>query len=162
MKRERLLSPLMFNMDFPDGSDGKINIYIYMPAKQCRRLGFNPWVGKIPRRREWWSTPVFLPGESHGQTSLVAWSHKPQRIGYGELLGRWPHGGSGRVMCLRRAWKPHVHPPHMPWPYISFTWLIPKLYPYIKLVIVSTVLSWDLHVAKYKLTLIIVTSHLPL
>ena len=28
---------------------------------------FDPWVGKIPRRREWLPTPVFLPGESHGQ-----------------------------------------------------------------------------------------------
>ena len=33
--------------------------------------GFNPWVGKIPRRREWQPTPVFLPGESHGHRSLV-------------------------------------------------------------------------------------------
>ena len=29
--------------------------------------GFNSWVGKIPRRRKWKPTPVFLPGESHGQ-----------------------------------------------------------------------------------------------
>jgi len=34
---------------------------------QCRKPGFNPWVGKIPRRREWQTTPVFLPGEFHGQ-----------------------------------------------------------------------------------------------
>ena len=31
---------------------------------QCWRPGFSPWVGKIPWRREWQSTPVFLPGES--------------------------------------------------------------------------------------------------
>ena len=31
-----------------------------------RRLGFDPWVGKIPWRRAWQPTPVFLPGESHG------------------------------------------------------------------------------------------------
>ena len=46
---------------------------------QCRRPGFNPWVGKIPWRRKWQPTPVFLPGESHGWRSLVAyspWSHK--------------------------------------------------------------------------------------
>ena len=30
------------------------------------RFGFNPWFGKIPWRREWQPTPVFLPGESHG------------------------------------------------------------------------------------------------
>ena len=36
------------------------------------RLGSDPWVGKIPWRRKWQPTPVFLPGESHGQRSLVA------------------------------------------------------------------------------------------
>ena len=44
---------------------------------QCRRhkrLGFGPWVGKIPWRRAWYPTPVFLPGESHGQRSLVGYS----------------------------------------------------------------------------------------
>ena len=29
---------------------------------QCKRPGFDPWVGKIPWRREWLPTPVFLPG----------------------------------------------------------------------------------------------------
>ena len=33
---------------------------------QCRRPGFNPWVRKIPWRRKWQPTPVFLPGEFHG------------------------------------------------------------------------------------------------
>ena len=40
----------------------------------CRTPGFNPWVGKIPWRRKWQPTPVFLPGESHGQRSLVGYS----------------------------------------------------------------------------------------
>ena len=39
-------------------------------ACQCRRCGFDPWVGKIPWRMKWQPTPVFLPGESHGQRSL--------------------------------------------------------------------------------------------
>ena len=34
--------------------------------KQCRRPGFNLWVGKIPWKREWLPTPVFWPGKSHG------------------------------------------------------------------------------------------------
>ena len=45
-------------------------------ACQCRdlkRLRFDPWVGKIPWRRAWRPTPVFLPGESHGQRSLVGY-----------------------------------------------------------------------------------------
>ena len=33
----------------------------------------DPWVGKIPWRRKWQPTPVFLPGESHGQRSLVGY-----------------------------------------------------------------------------------------
>ena len=47
------------------GSDSK-KIYL-----QCRKPGFNPWVGKISWRREWQPTPVFLPGEFHGQRSLA-------------------------------------------------------------------------------------------
>ena len=46
---------------------------------QCRRPGFDPWVGKIPWRRAWQRTPVFLPGEPHGQRNLVGyspWGHK--------------------------------------------------------------------------------------
>ena len=39
---------------------------------QCERCGFNPWVGKIPWRRRRQPTPVFLPGESYGQRSLLA------------------------------------------------------------------------------------------
>ena len=46
-------------------------------AWQCRRhkwRGFNPWVRKSPWRRTWQPTPVFLPGESHGQRSLEGYS----------------------------------------------------------------------------------------
>ena len=35
---------------------------------------FDPWVGKIPWIREWLPTPVFLPGEFHGQRILVGYS----------------------------------------------------------------------------------------
>ena len=43
-------------------------------ASQCRRSGFDPWVGKIPWRKKWQPTPEFLPGEFHGQRSLVGCS----------------------------------------------------------------------------------------
>ena len=55
---------------FPGGSDG---------TEPSERPLFDPWVGKIPWRRRWQPTPVFLPGEFHGQRSLVccsAWDHK--------------------------------------------------------------------------------------
>ena len=45
-------------------------------------LGLNPWVGKVPWRRAWQPTPVFLPGESHGQRSLGLQSIGLHRIGH--------------------------------------------------------------------------------
>ena len=58
---------------FPGGTNDK------EPACHCRRPmkhRFDPWVGKIPWRRTWrgYSPPVFLPGESCGQRSLVGYS----------------------------------------------------------------------------------------
>ena len=47
------------------------------PACQFRRhkrRRFDPWVGKIPWRRKWQPTPVFMPGKSHGLRSLVGYS----------------------------------------------------------------------------------------
>ena len=47
------------------------------PACQCRGLKrhrFDPWAGKIPWSRTWQPTSGFLPGESHGQWSLVGYS----------------------------------------------------------------------------------------
>ena len=48
---------------------------------QCqrhKRHGFDPWVRKVPWRREWLPIPVYLPGESHGQSlaSYNPWVHK--------------------------------------------------------------------------------------
>ena len=48
----------------------------------CRRHRFNPWVREIPCRREQQPTPVFLPGKSFAQRSLVGyspWGHKGAR-----------------------------------------------------------------------------------
>ena len=52
-------------------------------CRRCRRHGFNPRVRKIPWRRKWQPTPVFLPGKFHGQRNLVGynpWGHK--RVGH--------------------------------------------------------------------------------
>ena len=59
---------------FPGGVSGK------EPACQCcrhKKHGFDPWVRKIPWRRAGQPTPVFLPGESHGQRSIGL----PARVG---------------------------------------------------------------------------------
>ena len=49
---------------------------------QCRRCGFDPWVGTIPWKRKWQPTPVFLPGKSHGRdlVSYSPWGYK--RVGH--------------------------------------------------------------------------------
>ena len=63
----------------PGGSSGE------EPTCQCRRhkrCWFSPWVGKIPCRRAWPPTPVFLPGESHGQRSLEGYSPGGCRVGH--------------------------------------------------------------------------------
>ena len=65
---------------FPSGACGK------EPAYRCsrhKRCGFDPWVRKIPWRRAWQPTPVFLPGESHEQRSpmgYIPWGHKESDV----------------------------------------------------------------------------------
>ena len=82
---------------FPGGASGK------EPACRCRRqkrCGFDPWVRKIPWRRAWRPTPVFLPGESQGPRSLVGyspWNCSGQNTGVGIcsfLQGIFPTQGS--------------------------------------------------------------------
>ena len=99
-------------MGFPDGSD--------LPAMQ--ETGFNPWVRKILWRRKWQPTPVFLPGEFHGQRSFpVALVVKNPSANASDLRdvslilgsGRFPGGGHGNPLqysCLenpmdRGAWQ---------------------------------------------------------
>ena len=87
---------------------------------QCRssrrRQGFDPWVGKIPWRRKWQPTPVFLPGESHGWRNLAGYSpwgrkeadtteatqhactHKWRSLGF---LETFHQQGSGSQRCPR-------------------------------------------------------------
>ena len=66
--KDFFFQPLGELAGFPGGASGK------EPACQCRRCGFDPWVGKIPWRRALQSTLVFLPGESHGQRILASYS----------------------------------------------------------------------------------------
>ena len=58
-------------MGFPGAPSGK---EYACQCKRHKRGSFDPWVGKIPCRRKWQSTPVFLPGESHGQRNLAGYS----------------------------------------------------------------------------------------
>ena len=63
----------MYHLGFPRGSYSKES------ACNAGDPGLIPGSGKIPRRREWQPTPVFLPGKSHGRRNLVGyspWGHK--------------------------------------------------------------------------------------
>ena len=46
----------------------------HLPVQGHKRCRFCPWVWKIPWRRAWQPTPVFLPGESHGHRNLEGYS----------------------------------------------------------------------------------------
>ena len=58
-------------MGFPDGTSGK---ELTCQGRRHKRCRFNPWVAKMPWKRAWQPTPVFLPGEPHGQRSLAGYS----------------------------------------------------------------------------------------
>ena len=78
-------------------------------TRQCRRprrRGFDPWVGKIPWRRKWLPTAVFLPGKSRGQTSLPG--HSPWGCNGSDTTERTharmharAHTHTHRVTCLK-------------------------------------------------------------
>ena len=59
---------------YPGGSDGKES------ACNARDPRFDPWVKKIPYKREWQPTPVFFPGEFHGQRSLGDYSPQSHNV----------------------------------------------------------------------------------
>ena len=53
---------------------------------QCRKRVFYPWVGKIPWRRKWKTTPVLLPGKPHGQRRLAGYSPRSCRVSHDSAL----------------------------------------------------------------------------
>ena len=87
---------------------------------QCGRPGFDPWVGKIPWRRQWHPTPALLPGKSHGQRSLVGyspWGRKESDTTEWFSLSFFPLGlPLTAVWKIRLSWWPR-------------RWLCPDLLP---------------------------------
>ena len=76
-----LIPSSLLNTFYPKGEAGVQlpGSYLFAFSYCSCRSGFNPWVRKIPWRRKWQPTPVLLPGKSHRQRSIVAyspWGHK--------------------------------------------------------------------------------------
>ena len=67
------LVTIVFKKGLPGGDGDKEST---CQRRRHKRHGFNPWVGKIPWRKEWQLTLVFLPGEFHRQRSLVDTVHR--------------------------------------------------------------------------------------
>ena len=67
------------------GASHVVPVVKNLPASAGRhkRLRFSRWVGKIPWRRKWQPTPVVLPGESHGQRSLLGYGPWNLTLGLG-------------------------------------------------------------------------------
>ena len=105
------------------------------PTCQCRRhkrCGFNFWVRKIPRRRAWQPTPVFLPGESHGQEepgrlqSIGSQSQTQLKLFSTQHTHYSSHCHSTQVSwrCQCRGQEqqiphPHISLPHFPAPNLA-------------------------------------------
>ena len=66
-----------------------------------RRHGLDPWVSKKPWRRKWYPTPVFLPGKSHGQSSLEGYSP-------------WGWKTVGHDLATKQQWQ-QFHYTHVPY-----------------------------------------------
>ena len=69
-------------------------------ARQCWRSRFEPWVRNIPWRGKCQPTPVFLPGESHGQRSLAGYSPWGCKESY-------TTGRLGTGVCYKLGWTRH-------------------------------------------------------
>ena len=82
----------------PGGSVSEESACVAGDHLQCRRPRFDPWVGKIPWRRIWQPTPVFLPGKSHEQRSLVGYS--PWGRKELTLLSDFTHSLTHQLICL--------------------------------------------------------------
>ena len=66
------------------------------------------WVGKIPWKKEWQPTPVFLPGESHGQRNLAASPWGPKESDTTERLTRthfWLFWVFVAVRAFSNSWE---------------------------------------------------------
>ena len=91
---------------------------ICLPLQKTQEIepGFKPWVGKIPWRRKWQPTPVFLPGKFLEQRSLVGYSPRVTKVKsmYTHNFAIWccstghSHCLQGLCSLMRIKWKPRA------------------------------------------------------
>ena len=112
--------------------------------QETEETRFNPWVGNISRKRAWQCTPVFSPGESHAQKSLVA---TLLRISEGHTrlkqLGThicepiyWSFPGGAVVKKFTYHCRSHRRPQFDPWDWEILWGRKWKL---------SSILAWEIH-----------------
>ena len=71
------------------------------------RPRFDPWVRKIPWRREWLPTPGLLPGEFHRQRSLMGYTPQDRRVGHSWVPNAFTFS---LFFCASISFKPHRSP----------------------------------------------------
>ena len=99
----------MFSLGFPASASGK---EAACQCRKCKRCRFNPLTGKIPWRKAWQPTPVFLPGES-------PWTEEP-----------------GRLQSMRSRRVGHVRQAHI-YMYIQYVYICMYTYSLIQIEAVS-------------------------
>ena len=89
-----------------------------------RNMSLIPWIRKIPWRRKWQPTPVFLLGESYGQRNLVGyspWGHKEsdmtEQLHLYHLQGRL-------ALASQQRWSGCVSAPSPPWLLTQLTFVL--------------------------------------
>ena len=115
-------------MGFPSGSAVKET------CLQCRRRGLDPRVGKIPWRRKQQPTPVFFPGKTNGQRSLVVYSPSIglQRVGHTEQVSTHTNDMHAKSLQLSPTLRPHgLQPATLLCPWASpgkntAMWVVPQ------------------------------------
>ena len=73
-------------------------------AEDIRDVGLIPGLGRFPWRRAWQPTPVFLPGESHGQRSLVGYSSWAHRVRHNCSNLAYSHTHTHTLLSCIRCW----------------------------------------------------------
>ena len=83
MKPSVLRKGWVKNSQIPSGLRASLVVHMVKNLPAVQRPGFDTWRGKIPWRRKQLPTPVFLPGELHGQRRLAGYSPWGcKRVGY--------------------------------------------------------------------------------